>query len=183
MRVFLLTSYPSLSFEGPNPTGFDSFIRDCSNHLSPADFAELDAVCATPPEGKSAFARDWAEVLKKSNAHNSSERAQRLGLADSPQKPFIENNPLRGGLESAWNAPHPLQREKILLRTLWDWIGERRRSRPFSLEDLMGYALQLRILERMQLWSESEGQIQFQEHTQSFLEPVLEELRKQELSA
>lgn len=182
MRTYLLASFPALAFEGPCPMEFNSFLQNCSSHLPPSEFSELDAVCSTPPEGDSSFSRKWRTTLADWRSFNTQERKQKLGQ-EKGREIYIDSDQLRGDLYSAWQTNDPLLREKALAGSLWNWIETQRRSAPFSLDDLIGYALQLRILERMALWNESEGQTQFQEHTQSFLEPVLEELRKQDLSA
>lgn len=184
MRTYLLASFPALSLESPCPLRFNEFMRECSAHLSNSDQEELDAVCVNPPSGKSAFAKDWSKSKGEWQAQNQHERLHRLqheAMLSTPTD--IESDQLRGDHQQAWQATDPLLREKGLQSSLWNWIEDRRRQAPYSLQDLLGYALQLQILERQELWNESEGLKQFQEHTQSFLAPVLEELRKQELSA
>jgi hypothetical protein len=65
----------------------------------------------------------------------------------------------------------------------WNWIEDHRRRAPYSLTDLVGYGLQLRLLERRDGWEEGPGATQFDEHTESFLDPLIEQLRTRELSA
>jgi hypothetical protein len=84
---------------------------------------------------------------------------------------------------AAWEESDPLRREQALLQAQWNWIDAHRRQAPYSLTDLLGYALQLRLLERKDQWEEPAGQTQFEEHTRSFLEPLIEQLQQQELSA
>lgn len=164
---------------------FEDLMRECSAHLSASDFEELDAVCSTPPSGKSTFAKAWTVALDQWHSQNRRERSQRMTQDSAAVLPAenVDSDQLRGDQQAAWQATDPLLRETGLQRSLWNWIETRRRQAPYSLDDLIGYALQLQLLERRETWNESDGQNQFQEHTQSFLEPVLEELRKQELSA
>ncbi|MDA3873771.1 MAG: DUF2764 family protein [Kiritimatiellae bacterium] len=186
MRTYVLASFPSLSFEGSCPFPYEKLFIDCAAHLSASDLEELDAVCATPPAGKSSFAKAWALARRQADVHNIHERLQRhpddtlsLEKTESLQGPFDQ---LRSDIQTAWEASNPLLRETALLRALWNWIEDRRRTAPYSLDDLIGYALQLRLLERKDSWSESEGKTQFEQHISTFLEPVVEEVRKQELS-
>ncbi|MDF3128311.1 hypothetical protein P0Y35_03795 [Kiritimatiellaeota bacterium B1221] len=184
MRTYLLSSFPSLSLDAPSPISFGEFMRECSTHLSPSDLEELDAVCASPPSGKSAFAKEWSKLQAVWHAQNQYERRQRLPQETVTSTPAeFDSDQLHDDHQLAWQASNPLAREKALQASLWNWIEIRRRQDPFSLQDLLGYALQLQILEHREIWNETEGLKQFQEHTQSFLAPVLEELRKQELSA
>lgn len=180
MRIFLLASFPSLSFEDEPPLPFEDFAQSCGEHLSNFDMQELDAICSTPPQGKTAFAKAWAEGWNQWNLFNIQERKQRLSQEKSDMV-TIASDQLRKNLDDAWQAADPLSREKALLGSLWDWIDEKRRQTPLSQTDLLGYGLQLQLLERKSMWNESVGQTQFNIHTQKFLEPVLEELRKQEL--
>lgn len=187
MRTYVLASFPSLSFEGSCPFPYEKLFNDCAAHLSASDLEELDAVCSTPPGGTSAFAKAWALARRQADTHNIRERLQRHpDDSFSHEKGETDDGPfdqLRNDIQAAWETSNPLLRETALLRALWNWIEDRRRVAPYSLEDLIGYALQLRLLERKDSWSESEGKTQFEQHISTFLEPVIEEVRKQELSA
>lgn len=184
MRVFLLASFPSLQFDGNCPLSFEDLLRECAAHLPPDEFAELDAVTSQPPGGSTRFAHDWQLAWAAWQTANETERSKRLPGTPAPTPSFnaFPSDQLRHDLENAWQAADPLLREKGLLRALWNWVEQRRRQAPFSLDDLNGYALQLQMLERSGIWQDAQGLTQFQEHTQSFLEPVLEALRNQELS-
>ena len=186
MRTYLLASFPSLSFEDKPPFAFERLITDCARQLSLSDLEELEAVCSVPPEGRTPFARDWRAAWEGFQAVNVRERLDRLppsaGLPER-RSPAMPPDAMRADLEAAWSAEDPLRRETTLLRALWNWIESRRRARPFSLDDLLGYALQLKLLERRDRWDDTHGQTQFDEHTQAFLEPVIDQLRTQDLSA
>ncbi|WFB34842.1 hypothetical protein P3T73_11795 [Kiritimatiellota bacterium B12222] len=181
MRTFLLSSFPSLSFESPSPLTFTDFLAECRRHLPSAEYEKLDAICATPSTGNTPFAKAWQQTRAQWQRVNEQKRKEALGLEKSGTT-SAESDQLIHDMNAAWLASDPLLREKALYKSLWNWIVTQRRQAPFSLTDLMGYALQLQLIERIQLWNESEGLTQFKEHTHSFLEPVLEELRKQELS-
>lgn len=164
---------------------YGDLLRECAAHLPSADYEELDAATSQPPSGKTTFARAWKTAYLDWHAFNVTERHKRLPGEQnaSPAPPAIASDQLRNDLQNAWQAADPLLREQSLLRALWQWIETRRRQAPFSLDDLIGYALQLQILARREHWNDAAGQTLFQEHTQSFLQPVIEELRNQELSA
>ena len=87
MRLFLLASFPSLSFTDKPAISFASFRERCADHMSEGDLAELDAVCATPPGGKSAFARDWALARRELRNFNDLRRARRLPPETRPAAP------------------------------------------------------------------------------------------------
>lgn len=185
MRVFLLTSFPSLQLEAPAPIGLEEVILRCSEHLSPSDMQELEAVCSTPPEGTSAFAREWHQAWTSIQIWNQAERRQRLpgsASAEASSTPDPDSR-LRVDLEEAWSETNPLKRETALLRAEWNWLEQKRRAAPYSPDDLFGYALQLRLLERKDSWEETAGDTQFTSHVRSFVDPVLEELVAQESHA
>lgn len=186
MRFFLLSSFPSLSLAEKAPISFDVFRARCADHLSEGDLAELDGVCATPPQGKSAFARDWTRARRELRNLNDLRRARRLPpgtLPDMPaEEPFLFNR-LRDDAVAAWEIHDPLRRELALLLAQWNWIDGVRRNDPFSAADLLGYALQLRLLEQKQRWTESDGLRIFNQQSDSFMTPLLSELREHEISA
>lgn len=186
MRVYLLASFPSLSFHDKAPMPFERLVTDCARQLSLSDFEELDAVCSPPPAGDSAFAKAWAGAWEGFRAVNARQRLDRLPhdpAAHARTSPVFPPDAMRADLAAAWEETDPLKRETALLRAKWNWIEERRRAAPLSLADLLGYALQLKLLERKDRWDEAHGQTQFDEHTQAFLDPVIDELRTQDLSA
>jgi len=185
MRVYLLTSFPSLSVHAPAPFPYEEFFNRCAAHLPAADLAELDAVCSTPPEGESPFAQAWTDAWTAFDAINRRERLQRLPREAGDALPDLpgSHDRLRGDMQMAWQADNPLERETDLIMAQWNWVEDRRRTVPYSLTDLIGYGLQLRLLERRDGWEESHGASQFSEHTHSFLDPLIEQLRTRDLTA
>jgi len=177
MQVYLLASFPSLRPDGPLPFPFEKLFSECARHLSPSDLDELDAVTSEPPSGTRAFAREWIQAREQLDSTNRRQRLRRLPGEEPLRVPRPEpDDALRGDLAAAWDQQDPLARETALMLAQWKWIEERRRRAPLSLDDLFGYSLQLKLLERRDGWDDSEGQTQFNEHIDSFLEPVLEEL-------
>ena len=185
MRIYLLASFPTLSLHDPAPLNLEEFFHRCAAHLSESDLSELDAICSTPPGGSSTFAKHWATAWTVLDTVNRRERLQRLPRTAGDTLPALpgEEDQLRKEALDAWEESDPLRRETALLQAQWNWIDDRRRKAPYSLTDLCGYALQLRLLERRDSWDEPAGRTQFNEHTASFLAPLLEKLRQQDLSA
>jgi hypothetical protein len=185
MRVYLLTSFPSLSAQSPVPMTFEEFFHRCAAHLPETELSALDAACSIPPEGDSPFAKEWSEAWTAFDTVNRRERLQRLPRAAGDALPAAPSthDRLRGEVQAAWQASNPLERETDLLMAQWNWIEDRRRAAPYSLVDLIGYGLQLKLLERRDGWEETHGVNQFEEHTASFLDPLIEQLRTRDLSA
>lgn len=181
MRVFLLTSFPSLAVDAPAPLGVAEVLSRCADLLPEADLQALEDLCSHPSGGDSTFARDWRQVWEILQAWNRRERRSRLSLSaeEAPVASVIQpNSQLRGDLEQAWAESDPLKRETALLQAEWNWLEAKRRASPYSMEDLFGYVLQLQLLERKDRWEEEAGAAQFQAHVRSFLDPVLEQLQE-----
>ena len=186
MRVFLLTSFPTLDFDSPAPLGFEEVFTRCADHLSESDLQELEGVCSRPPEGSSSFAHQWQRVWETIQAKNKTERLAKIPSMAQEKEISPSHHPdsqLRSDLEVAWAETDPLKRETALLKSEWNWLESKRRLSPFSLDDLFGYALQLRLLERKDSWEEAAGETQFTTHVRSFIDPVLEDLAPQEAHA
>lgn len=183
MRQFLLSSFPSLQLQEPAPLKLEDVFSRCAQHLSENELEELSAVCAIPPGGRSAFAQAWSMAWGEFKQLNDRERLKRLPsgtqetlAADGPYR----NDPLRAETLRAWEAADPLKREEALMLAQWGWLDERRRSAPYSQDDLFAYALQLKLLEQRDAWNEETGLTQFAEQTDSFMNPLLETLRAKE---
>jgi len=186
MRVFLLTSFPTLDFDSPAPLGFEEVFTRCADHLSESDLQELEEVCSRPPEGSTRFAHEFKIAWECIQSKNQSERLAKLPTLDQNSNSRPSHHPdsqLRSDLEVAWVETDPLKRETALLKSEWNWLESKRRLSPFSLDDLFGYALQLRLLERKDSWEEAAGETQFITHVRSFIDPVLEDLAPQEAHA
>ncbi len=181
MRLFLLSSFPSLNLADKPPVSFGEFRDRCADHLSERDLAELDAVCSHPPRGDSHFAREWASACAELHEWNTRRRTRRLHSESGTRTP-AEQPPrypsLRDDALAAWESHDPLRRENGLLLAQWNWLEGVRRTRPQSADELMAYGLQLRLLERRQVWVEAEGLRVFEEQTSLFMTPLLEELRE-----
>ena len=187
MRQFLLSSFPSLQLQEPAPLKLEDVLSRCAQHLSETEIEELSAVCATPPEGTSGFAEAWSMAWGEFKNLNDRERLKRLPPGSQETLPAdgpYRNDRLRTEVLRAWEAADPLKREEALMLAQWEWLDERRRSAPYSQDDLFGYALQLKLLEQRDAWDEETGLTQFAEQTDSFMNPLLETLRaKEELTA
>lgn len=186
MRPFLLSSFPSLQLQDPAPLKFETFLHRCARHLPDADLDELNAVCSSPPEGASPFARRWQTLWLQLRNFNDRERAKRLPPDAPEQAPPPFPNPddrLLHDARRAWEASDPLQREQALLLAQWNWLDTQRRTAPYSSTDLLAYALQLKLLLHRDAWNEETGAVQFTEQTDTFMNPLLETLREKERSA
>ena len=182
MRVYLLSSLPSLSLDAPAPLGMSELFMRSGDALSTSDMNELEGICGQPPEGTSPFARKWIRTWTILQAWNQKERSDRLPTSERPSITTDDapDSQFQNDLTAAWSETDPLKREIGLLRAEWNWLESHRRRAPYSSTDLLGYALQLQLLNRKDQWEESAGETLFQDHVRSFLEPVLEDLVPQE---
>jgi hypothetical protein len=183
MRQFLLSSFPSLQLQEPAPLKLEEMLSRCAQHLSEAELEELSAVCSAPPDGSSPFSRDWQTAWTGLKYLNDRERTKRLppeSVKELPPAPEKTDDRLRAEGLRAWEAEDPLQREQGLMLAQWNWIEARRRAAPYSEDDLLGYALQLKLLEQRDAWDAESGAVQFAEQTESFMNPLLETLRAKE---
>lgn len=183
MRQFLLSSFPSLQFQEPAPLKLEEMLTRCAQQLSEAELEELSSVCSAAPGGSTAFARDWQTAWAGLKDLNNRERMKRLtpdAAGELPAAPVQSDERLNAEGRRAWDAGDPLQREQALLLAQWRWIEERRRAAPYTEDDLLGYALQLKLLEQRDAWNADTGAVQFAEQTESFMNPLLETLRAKE---
>lgn len=182
MRTYLLASLPSLSLDAPAPLSEDEFQKRCVAVLPPSEVEELGALCRRPPSGRTMFACAWRGVWNQIRNTNDAERAGHLG--EMPSTDPLEVQPFRVSLqdavEEAWQAPDPLQRERALLQAEWDWLEQQRRAAPFGFPDLAGYGLQLHVLCRKEQWDSEQGKMNFEQHLDFVLNPLIENILVQQ---
>lgn len=180
MYGFLLSSYPALSFhmEGPVPS-LEEFVTEAQIHVSANDIREIQRITQLPPGGESRFAKAWGTFWAQAHNAITKERTQRL-VHTHLHGTYFEHMGwdvrLANQIHEAWLAPNPLMREEAFLQAQWIWIDEQRRIAPSTQQDMLGFALQLGILEQVARWDDELGRKTFDQELDKLFSPLLEHL-------
>lgn len=148
--AYLVASLPSLA--GDPATArvmtLQRFRALCSEHLEPADLAELDAVLAGA--GRSSFAARWRRADTTIKNACARTRAERLGVDATPMLREVEglDLTLTERAQSACKVQDPALRELRLDELRVAVLRELAFPTPFDLPAVLAYALEIAIVER-----------------------------------
>ncbi len=154
---YLVASLPTLASGTPPALTPERFRALCSEHLAPADLAELDAVLAGA--GRSAFARAWQAA--DGQLRNACARLRAARHEVEPDA-FVKAVPgldlsLARRAQDAMSAPDPRQRERQLDDVRRQVLSELAFDAPFGLEAVLAYGLGLALAWRWESRSDAAG--------------------------
>ena len=154
-------SLPMLRMNQAPPISYEAFIRACRENLRPSDMKNMSLAVLSGEDGDASIKvvkafRDYASSLSHAINH---ERAKRLGFPGydevSADAAVSERAKRIAGLLD------PLQAEREILSSYFDFLSSYERSTPFSAESLMVYSLKLQIMELSSSFSLEKGRMEF----------------------
>ena len=160
MAYYLVASLPTLELGEPAPLTPDQFLFHCQGALSSDDWVELSLVLEGRfEEASSPFAAWWRDVDTQIRNQVARHRAASLHVEARPYQRMHSGYDVtvEETVADALTHRQPLDRELALDRCRWDALEERTRLRPFSFEQVLAYALQLRMLDRWTGLSDEDG--------------------------
>ena len=154
---YLISSLPDLTSDGKIPLSFDEFIAACSGCVSDEKLEALKnpdkASCSV------AVSKKWAKFYGDLTAELNLQRSTRLGKSYSSD--YDKDSLTAGVVASALNAKNPLEAEKILLDYEFENLDNMVGLHTFDDEYLFGYAIKLKLLQRLSCFTQKKGQEEF----------------------
>ncbi len=149
--VYLISSLPTLHFEGKPPFSFETFLSKCSEFIPQKDLEVLKSLRSeglSQPKSQTIRKLSGFETLLRNELVNL--RAVRKKI--TPEK-YIRPNGYAGIsiyhiAVAAQRNPSPLEAEKALDQARWNFLDELSFGHYFDPDFLIIYALKLLILER-----------------------------------
>ena len=128
-----------------------SFLDLLAYHVTDEEATHLQSLARTPPV--SAFcpaARRWNEIdiYLRNHVLRNRRDVDRRRVAEWTREEREVFPGLDPQIDDALNAPNPLQREWRLDRIRWQILEEARFARPFAVDALAVYRLQLLLVEK-----------------------------------
>jgi len=157
---YLVASLPPVALGDPPPWPPRKFLFHCQGALAQDDWTELSLLTeARPAEGASDFAAWWLALDTQIRNIQARMRAARLHIE---ARPFIRMHTgydvtVAQAVMDAMNRTQPLEREMALDRCRWNALDERILGDRFGFDEIMAYALRLRLMERWARLSDEEG--------------------------
>ena len=154
---YLIPSLPTLDADAEMPISYGEFLKNCKSVVSEETYALLEDLTLASDEGP--LMKEWGAFYSTLRNELSYQRSQRLGR---PYNKVYDKDPACAeAVSSAMNAKDPLTAEKILLdyefRKIDDLVG----LHIFDDYVLFGYAVKLKLMERLGRFSAEEGRKEF----------------------
>lgn len=154
---YLVSSLPTITADSGMPISYDEFLTMCQSVVSEETYRLLEDLTLYSDEGP--LMQEWGAFYSSLMNELNSQRSLKLGR---PYNKIFDKDPACAeAVTSAINARDPLTAEKILLeyefRQLDDLVG----LHIFDDHVLFGYALKLKLMERLNRFSSEKGRKEF----------------------
>ena len=155
---YLIASLPELRVDGEMPLSYSEFLSCCEGNVSDKDYEILQNLTLSSKEGP--LVEGWARFYEMLNRELSYQRSLNLGRTYS--KPYEKDGFISQVVQSALTAKNPLEAERILLEYEFENLDTLVGLHMFDDYVLFGYAIKLKLLERLSCFEQEKGKTQFQ---------------------
>lgn len=155
---YLISSLPMLRADSAMPFSYETFLGLCAANVSKEKYRLLENLRVSSTEGP--LVEEWAKFYGVFSRELTYQRNVRLGKPC--EAPVEHEEEITRTIQTALNTDNPLVAEQLLLdlqfRRLDSLIG----LHSFDDQQLFGYALKLRLLERLTVFDSAKGRAEFQ---------------------
>ena len=154
---YLISSLPTLSADGAMPFSYSEFLRLCQSNVSEETYRLLEDL--TVSSNKGPLLDEWGAFYTSLSKELSSQRSARLGKSYAA---VYDKDPISAAaVSAALAAKDPLAAEQILLGYEFDQLDMLVGLHSFDDYVLFGYALKLKLLERLNSFEAEKGKTEF----------------------
>ncbi|MCR5403098.1 MAG: DUF2764 domain-containing protein [Butyrivibrio sp.] len=154
---YLIASLPELRTDGDMPMTYGEFLHCCQSNVSDSDYELLKNLTLSSTEGP--LVDEWAKFYGMLQKELSYQRS--LNLGKSYSSAYDKDGFISQVVASALSAKNPLEAEKILLDYEFDNLDSLVGLHMFDDYVLFGYAIKLKLLERLNCFEQTKGQAEF----------------------
>ena len=154
---YLMSSLPMLKADEAMPFSYASFLEMCRTSVSSAEMERLETLKVSSNQGP--LIAEWAEFYSALANELVYQRSQRLGRPC--EVPVVRDEKTTSAVTAALNAKNPLEAEKLLLALEFDQLDALMSLHFFDAYALNGYALKLRLMERLTVFDKAGGKAEF----------------------
>ena len=155
---YLIASLPELRADGDMPITYSEFLHCCQSNVSDSTYQLLEDLTLNSTEGP--LVREWAGfygmLMKELNYQRS------INLGKSYSSAFDKDGMIAQVVSSALSAKNPLEAEKVLLEYEFENLDTLVGLHMFDDYVLFGYAIKLKLLERLNCFEQTKGKAEFQ---------------------
>ena len=154
---YLIASLPELRADGDMPLTYDEFLSCCQSNVSDAKYELLRDLTISSTEGP--LVREWSEIYGMLSKELNYQRSMNLGKSYSSA--YDKDGMIAQVAASALSAKNPLEAEKLLLEFEFELLDTLVGLHMFDDYVLFGYAIKLKLLERLNCFEQSKGKAEF----------------------
>ena len=154
---YLLASLPELKADGDLPLTYDEFLTCCQSNVSEEHYELLKDLTLGSKEGP--FIDEWARFYGMISKELNYQRSMNLGK--SYPSVYEKDSVVSQVVASALSAKNPLEAERLMLDYEFENIDIMVGSHMFDDHVLFGYAIKLKLLERLTGFEQSRGKAEF----------------------
>ena len=155
---YLIASLPELRADGEMPLTYEEFLSLCQGNVSESDYELLKNLTLDSKEGPlvSEWANFYGMLTKELNYQRSINRGKSYSAA------YDKDGIIAQVAASALSAKNPLEAERILLEYEFENLDSLVGLHMFDDHVLFGYAIKLKLLERLTSFEQDKGKAEFQ---------------------
>ena len=154
---YLIPSLPALDADAGMPISYEEFLKNCQSVVSEETYSLLEGLTLSSDAGP--LMKEWGAFYSSLKNELSYQRSLRLGR--SYNKVYDKDPACAEAVSSAMNAKDPLTAEKILLEYEFRKIDDLVGLHIFDDYVLFGYAVKLKLMERLGRFSAEQGRKEF----------------------
>jgi hypothetical protein len=154
---YLIASLPELRADGDMPLTYDEFLSCCQSNVSDAQYQLLEDLTLSSTEGP--LVDEWAKFYGMLTKELNYQRSMNLGKSYSSS--YEKDGFISSVVNSALSAKNPLEAEKLLLEYEFENLDSLVGLHMFDDYVLFGYAIKLKLLERLNSFEQSKGKAEF----------------------
>ena len=155
---YLVASLPELRADGDMPITYDEFLNLCQSNVSDSTYELLENLTLNSTEGP--LVDEWAKFYGMLTKELNYQRSMNLGKSYSSA--YDKDGIIAQVAASALSAKNPLEAERVLLEYEFDNLDSLVGLHMFDDHVLFGYAIKLKLLERLTSFEQDKGKAEFQ---------------------
>ena len=155
---YLIASLPELRADGDMPLTYDEFLSCCQSNVSEEKLQLLKDLTLNSTEGPlvDEWSRFYGMLMKELNYQRS------MNLGKSYSSAYDKDGLIAQAVAAALTAKNPLEAERVLLEYEFENLDSLVGLHMFDDYVLFGYAIKLKLLERLNCFEQTKGKAEFQ---------------------
>ena len=154
---YLIASLPELRADGEMPISYEAFLNLCQSNVSEETYERLQNLTLASAEGP--LVREWGAFYRMLTKELSYQRSLNLGRTYSSA--YDKDGFIAQVVAGALSAKNPLEAERMLLEYEFENLDSLMGLHMFDEHVLFGYAIKLKLLERLTSFEQEKGKSEF----------------------